>query len=63
MILIKTFLKKLINDPTITTGWILVGSSPNIISITNDSKKAKTTKQNNSNETTLFMFVVMSFSK
>ena len=56
--LMKTFLKKLIIDPTITTGCILVGSSANIMSIINDNINAKMTNANIVNESRAFTFFV-----
>ena len=59
LITINSFLKKLIIDPIITTGCILVGSSPNIMSIINDNSKANIINKNNFNDVIVLILVVI----
>ena len=44
LIFIKIFLKKLMIEPIITTGWIFVGSSPNVTSIASENNNANIIK-------------------
>ena len=51
LILINLFLKKVIIEPMITTGWILVGSSPAMTSIAIDTINESMMNRNKFNET------------
>jgi hypothetical protein len=50
LILMKTFLKKPIIDPIITTGWIFVGISPKTTSIAIETNRDNMIKINKFNE-------------
>ena len=58
----NAFLKKSMKDPTMTTGCILVGSSPNIISMANDNISARTTKQNIVNDVYFINITILLYS-